>query len=234
MIGYLTWRGTGWRIRYYEEEIGGVKMLRAELPGPARPGRGLRLARRAVETLRCNGVTRFLNPGPGVPRTVATGPLWRALAAPLAVTGLTALGVPTAEARVALRAGRVDRTVAACCAALAGEVRALSLEIPDCDGLTWSLQRRFGIPVLTGGGDLTLCFSGQGDGVDLRGDAPAPEGFALRSPALELPGGCPAEPLLAYFVEQGVLHLTDISVVATEKQKVFVEIGGEVCYNEMS
>lgn len=234
MIGYLTWRGGGWRIRYYEEEIGGVRVLRAELPGLPRGRRSVHLARRAVETLRCNGVNRFLNPGPGVPRTVATGPLWRALAAPLAVTGLTALGIASGEARVALRAGRVDRFVSACCAALAGEVRALSLEIPDCEALSWSLQRRFGIPVLSGGGDLTLCFSGEGEGVDLRGDVPAPEGFALRSGALELPGGIPTEPMLAYCVEQGVLHLTDISVVATEKQKVFIEIGGEVCYNETS
>ena len=212
MVGYLVWRAGGWRIRYFEEEFQGVRVLRAEVPGDPRTPRGIRLERRALETLRRNGVTRFLNPEL-TRRRVATGPLWRAMAAPLALTGLTARGIAPGEALVALRAGRVDRTVAACCAALAGEVRALSLEIPRCEDLTWSLQRRFGIPVLARRGDLTLCFSGGGKGIDLRGDAPCPAGFALRSPALTPPGDCPPEPLLAYCVERGVLGLPDIRVV---------------------
>lgn len=40
MIGYLVWKNGGWRIRYYEEEINGVHILRAEVPGtpPYGPG----------------------------------------------------------------------------------------------------------------------------------------------------------------------------------------------------
>lgn len=38
-----------------------------------------------------------------------------------------------------------------------------------------------------------------------------------------LPEDCPPEPLLAYFVEQGVLHLPDIQVVAARR----LPAGGE-------
>lgn len=219
MIGYLVWRTGGWRIRYFEEELQGVRILRAEVPGDPQSARGLRLGRRALETLWRNGVTRFLNQELTERKRVATGPLWRAMAAPLALTGLAARGIPPEEALVALRAGRVDRAVAACCSTLAGEVRALCLEIPRCEDLAWSLQRRFGIPVLTRRGDLTLCFSGEGQGVDLRGEAPSPAGFALRSPALTPPGGCPTEPLLAYCVERGVLGLQDIRVISRRTER---------------
>lgn len=173
-----------------------------------------------MEVLRRNGVSRFLNPELVGARKVATGPLWRAMAAPLALTGLTACGVPREEALVALHAGRVDRSVITCCTALAAEVRALSLDIPDCEPLAWALQRRFGIPVLEQGGDLNLCFSGRNKGIDLRGDTPRPEGFTLGCSRLELPENCPPEPVLAYFLEQGVIHLPDIRVVAADRCEV--------------
>lgn len=220
MIGYLVWKNGGWRIRYYEEEINGVHFLRAEVPGTPHTARGARLQRKAMEVLRRNGVSRFLNPELVGARKVATGPLWRAMAAPLALTGLTACGVPREEALVALHAGRVDRSVITCCTALAAEVRALSLDIPDCEPLAWALQRRFGIPVLEQGGDLNLCFSGRNKGIDLRGDTPRPEGFTLGCSRLELPENCPPEPVLAYFLEQGVIHLPDIWVVAADRCEV--------------
>lgn len=217
MIGYLVWKTKGWRIRYYEEVINGVHLLRAEVPGGPCTARGVRLQRKALEVLGRNGVTRFLNPALAGVQSVATGPLWRALAAQLALTELAAQGIPHEEALVALHAGRVDRSVVTCCTALASEVRALSLDIPDCEGLAWALQRRFGIPVLEQGGDLTLCFSGQERGIDLRGDTPQPAGFSLGCSGLVLPEHCPPEPTLAYFVEQGVLHLPDIRVVAARR-----------------
>ena len=83
MIGYLVWKNGGWRIRYYEEEINGVHILRAEVPGTPHTARGGRLQRKAMEVLRRNGVSRFLNPELVGARKVATGPLWRAMAAPL-------------------------------------------------------------------------------------------------------------------------------------------------------
>lgn len=213
MIGYLIWKPGGWRIRYYEEELNGLRVLRAELPGTAHTSRGQRLQRKALEVLRRNGVNRVLNIGlSGVP-PVATGPLWRAMAAPLALTELTTQGIPPADALVSLRAGKVDRSIVTCCTALATSVRGLSLEMPDCEGLTWALQRRFGIPIFQTGGDLALCFSGRATGIDLRGDCPQPAGFALDCAEVELPGDCPPEPMLAYLVEQGIVHLPEVKVV---------------------
>lgn len=177
MIGYLVWKAKGWRIRYYEEEINGMHFLRAEVPGIPGTARGVRLRRKAVEVLRRNGVSRFLNPELEGGQAVATGPLWRALAAPLALTGLTVQGIPHDQALVALHAGKVDRSIITCCTALASEVRALSLDMPDREGLAWALQRRFGIPVLEQGGDVALCFSGRKQGIDLRGDTPQPGGI---------------------------------------------------------
>ncbi len=217
MIGYLVWKTKGWRIRYYEEEINGVHFLRAEIPGTPDTARGVRLQRRAMELLRRNGVSRFLNPELEGGQAVATGPLWRALAAPLALTGLTVQGVPHDQALVALHAEKVDRSIVTCCTALASEVRALSLDMPDREGLAWALQRRFGIPVLEQGGDVALCFSGREQGIDLRGDTPQPAGFSLDCAGLVLPEDCPPEPMLAYFVEQGVIHLPDIRVVAARR-----------------
>ncbi len=220
MIGYLVWNAGGWRIRYYEEEINGVRFLRAELPGIPDTARGLRLQRRALELLRRNGVSRFLNADISGTLSVPTGPLWRSLAAPLALAGLAIQGISPANALVSLRAGRVDRSVVTCCTTLATTVRALALDIPECEGLTWALQRRFGIPVLKNGGDLALCFSGTESGIDLRGDTPQPAGFSLGCPSLTLPEDCPPEPMLAYFVEQGVIHLPDIDVVAAARKTV--------------
>ena len=37
---------------------------------------------------------------------------------------------------------------------------------------------------------------------------------------LELPENCPPEPVLAYFLEQGVIHLPDIRVVAADRCEV--------------
>lgn len=227
MIGYLVWKAGRWRIRYYEEEIQGMRFLRAELPEAPYTPRGLRLQRKAMDVLRRNGVSRFLNTGIAGTQGVATGPLWRALAAPLALTGLASQGVSPSDALVSLQAGKVDRSVVTCCTALASTVRALVLDIPDSEGLTWALQRRYGIPVLQSGGDLTLCFSGRETGIDLRGDTPQPTGFSLGCTGVILPEDCPSEPMLAYFVEQGVIHLSDIEVIATDHRADLEETSQE-------
>lgn len=214
MTGYLVWREGSWCIRYYEEEICGVPLWRAELPASSSPSRRQRLMQRAASTLRRHGVTRFLGePLCGIPG-ISTGPLWRAMAAPAALSLLDAHHIPHARAFVALRGERVDRSIITCCTALAPQVRGLALEIPDSDALAWRLQRQFGLPILASGGDLTLCFSGVPDGIDLRGDTPCPEGLRLLCPAQTLPEDCPQTPLLAYLLEQGAIHLSDLAVSA--------------------
>lgn len=58
MIGYLVWKNGGWRIRYYEEEINGVHILRAEVPGTPHTARG---AGSSERRWRCCGET--VSPG---------------------------------------------------------------------------------------------------------------------------------------------------------------------------
>lgn len=173
----------GWRIRYYEEEINGVHILRAEVPGTPHTARGGRLQRKAMEVLRRNGVSRFLNPELVGARKVATGPLWRAMAAPLALTRANRLWrAPGGGLGGAPRGTGWTGSVITCCTALAAEVRALSLDIPDCEPLAWALQRRFGIPVLEQGGDLNLCFSGRNKGLTCGGIHPGQRGLHWDAP----------------------------------------------------
>ena len=93
-------------------------------------------------------------------------------------------------------------------------VRGLALEIPDCEGLAWNLQRRFGLPILAQGGDLTLNFTDSSTGIALYGDTPHPKGLTLSCPGVTLPEDCPREGLLAYLVEQGAVHWQDVRVLA--------------------
>ena len=144
LVGYLVWRERGWRIRYFEEEFCHVSLWRVELPRNSHPDRTVQ---RALTTLRRHGVTRLLADDAPLLPPVATGPLWRALAGQAALVELARRHIPPGQAFVGLRAKQVDRSVVACCTALAPVVRGLALEIPDCEGLAWNLQRRFGLPI---------------------------------------------------------------------------------------
>lgn len=231
MIGYLVWQGKGWRIRYFEETILGVSVWRAELPVTEDPRRQQRLRMRATETLRRHGITRLFHPESASLPTIATGPLWRALACPTALAALRQQHLPPAQAFVALRAKQPDRTVVACCAALAPVVRGLALEMPHCEELTWQLQRRFGLPILAQGGDLTLNFAAAAPGLDLHGDRPHPTGLTLTCPGLEMPSDCPQEELLAYLVEQGALSWRKLRVVSRPMPPLVR--GRNSCYNRL-
>ena len=170
---------------------------------------------RALTTLRRHGVTRLLADDAPLLPPVATGPLWRALAGQAALVELARRRIPPGQAFVGLRAKQADRSVVACCTALAPVVRGLALEIPDCEGLAWNLQRRFGLPILARGGDLTVNFTDHGAGIVLSGNTPHPQGLTLSCPGVLLPEDCPREGVLAYLVEQGAVHWQDVRVVAT-------------------
>lgn len=211
LVGYLVWRERGWRIRYFEEEFCHVSLWRVELPRNSHPDRTVQ---RALTTLRRHGVTRLLADDATLLPPVSTGPLWRALAGQAALVELARRHIPPGQAFVGLRAKQVDRSVVACCTALAPVVRGLALEIPDCEGLAWNLQRRFGLPILAQGGDLTLNFTDSSTGIALYGDTPHPKGLTLSCPGVTLPEDCPREGLLAYLVEQGAVHWQDVRVLA--------------------
>ena len=211
LVGYLVWRERGWRIRYFEEEFCHVSLWRVELPRNSHPDRTVQ---RALTTLRRHGVTRLLADDAALLPPVATGLLWRALAGQAALVELARRHIPPGQAFVGLRAKQVDRSVVACCTVLAPVVRGLALEIPDCEGLAWNLQRRFGLPILAQGGDLTLNFTDSSTGIALYGDTPHPKGLTLSCPGVTLPEDCPREGLLAYLVEQGAVHWQDVRVLA--------------------
>ena len=202
LVGYLVWRERGWRIRYFEEEFCHVSLWRVELPRNSHPDRTVQ---RALTTLRRHGVTRLLADDATLLPPVATGPLWRALAGQAALVELARRHIPPGQAFVGLRAKQVARSVV---------VRGLALEIPDCEGLAWNLQRRFGLPILAQGGDLTLNFTDSSTGIALSGDTPHPKGLTLSCPGVTLPEDCPREGLLAYLVEQGAVHWQDVRVLA--------------------
>ena len=212
MVGYLVWRERGWRIRYFEEEFCHVSLWRVELPRNSHPDRTVQ---RALTTLRRHGVTRLLADDATLLPPVATGPLWRALAGQAGLVALARRGLPPRPTLVWVRAKQADRSVVACCTALAPVVRGLALEIPDCEGLAWNLQRRFGLPILARGGDLTVNFTDHGAGIVLSGNTPHPQGLTLSCPGVLLPEDCPREGVLAYLVEQGAVHWQDVRVVAT-------------------
>ena len=77
------------------------------------------------------------------------------------------------------------------------------------------MQRRFGLPILARGGDLTVNFTDHGAGIGLSGNTPHPKGLTLSCPGVTLPEDCPREGVLAYLVEQGAVHWQDVRVVAT-------------------
>lgn len=116
MVGYLVWRERGWRIRYFEEELYHVPLWRVELPKNNHPDRTIQ---RALTTLRRHGVTRLLTDDAPLLPPVATGPLWRALAGQAALVELARRRIPPGQAFVGLRAKQADRSVVACCTALA-------------------------------------------------------------------------------------------------------------------
>ena len=211
LVGYLVWRERGWRIRYFEEEFCHVSLWRVELPRNSHPDRTVQ---RALTTLRRHGVTRLLADDVTLLPPVATGPLWRALAGQAALVELARRHIPPGQAFVGLRAKQVDRSVVACGPALAPVVRGRALEIPDGDGLTWNLQRRFGLPILAQGGDLTLNFTDSSTGIALYGDTPHPQSLTLSCPGVTLPEDGPREGLVAYLVEQGAVHWQDVRVLA--------------------
>lgn len=159
LCGYLT---TGKRLRFYEEELDGIALLRGELPQRGDPKKHLR---KALSFFRRMGVTLLLN-GPedaerwGIP-LVETGSLYRRHAAEAALMFMKRREIAPRQAVVGIRGSRWTREMDATCEQLAGQVRSLSLALPEWESeeASWVLQRRYGISVLNGDGDVTLCFT---------------------------------------------------------------------------
>ncbi|MCD8008797.1 MAG: hypothetical protein LUF68_07700 [Clostridiales bacterium] len=211
MVGYFVTQGS--RPRFFREEVLGLSLLRGQLP---QRGNSARWERKGLRFFQRAGVRCLLN-GPetaALPLT-ETGTLYRRKAAEIALLELERRGVPPGEAVVGLRASHTSRELEAACRALAGQVRALALELPERETLSWELQQDYGIPVFRGEGTITLCFTPAPVGVNrlLLGERrPQVEGITFTAPEVEFPPGCPVTPLLALLGETGRLGWERIQV----------------------
>ena len=224
MLGRLVWTGE-WRpyIALREEQICGLTILRAELPGREDAHRAAARWSKGVRRLERAGVRRLVElgqqpPGAGV-EWVSTRLLWQQMAASLAVTAIHSAGGRPERAVVALHSERVTQPVFQTCCRLMGAVRALSLTVPTGgEELTWWLERQYGVPVLSDGGDVTLCFSpeqGGGDRFLLGEEQPEPRGFTIglkEDCEAVLPRDCPTVPLLAALLEEDRVRLEQMRV----------------------
>lgn len=213
MYGYLT--TSGFRLRFYSEEVLGLPLLRAQLPERERREKW---ERKALGFFRRAGVRTLLNgPENCAPlRRTETGALYRHKAAELALLDLAQRGIPPREAVVGLRASRWTREMEMASRLLASQVRALALELPHREEVVWQLQQQYGIPVLQGDGDVTLCFTPAeaGDGRLLLGEPrPIVEGAVFRLPGLELPEGCPEEAVICVLCECGRAEWDTVEVL---------------------
>ncbi|MCD7928819.1 MAG: hypothetical protein LUF86_01500 [Clostridiales bacterium] len=224
MVGYFVTQGN--RPRFFREEVLGLPLLRGQLP---RRGDPARWERKGLLFFQRAGVRCLLNgPESAALPLAETGSLYRRKAAEIALLELERRGVPPNEAVVGLWASRTSRELEAACRVLAGRVRALALELPERETLSWVLQQDYGIPVFRGEGTVTLCFTPAppqggplarkcrltaGENRLLLGERrPNVPGVTFVAPEVELPPGCPATPLLALLGEPGRLGWEQIQV----------------------
>ena len=222
MIGQLVWTGRRlWRPRLAEDCVRGLPILRAELPGTSGDRRAPRRWLQGAQLLRRQGCGRLLLTGgsPAAPLLppVSTRALWQQMAAPLALAFLRQAGIPPERAVVTLRGDRVTRPLFQACCQLMGAVRALSLDIPrGGEELAWWLERQHGVPVLSGRGDVGLCFAPRQEDAQqlaLWPELPALPGFTLSLRSGALPEGYPALPLLAALLEEGRVTPDEVQVL---------------------
>ncbi len=218
MVGYFVTQGS--RPRYFREEVLGLPLLRGQLPQRGDPARW---ERKALRFFRRAGVHCLLN-GPetaALPLT-ETGPLYCRKAADIALLELERRGLPPHEAVVGLWASHTSRELEAACHSLAERVRALALELPERENLSWELQQDYGIPVFRGEGDVALCFTPaqpQENRLLLGAARPNVPGIAFSAAGVEVPPGCPETALLALLGETGRLGWEQIQVEISQEEK---------------
>lgn len=179
--------GTG-RTELMWEEMGGVPCLCARM---GRRGKGE--LRRAAKAFRAAAVRRVILPEGmegGVPEPWLRGDpdtFYRDVADLIALGWLAERRIPLCGAVVRLTGPRLAPEVKGAAVRLCRWVRGVSVDIPgEGDGFARWLHREYGVAVVRGG-DVTLSFGGDGEGIDLTGRRPLP--VELSAPALSLPGG---------------------------------------------
>lgn len=200
----------------FQEEFLGLELLRVELP------RRRGAVRRILRRLERAGVTRALNlptlpryPEP-CPRAVATAPLYHHRAAELALWDMHRRGLTPERSVVALRGRSWTAVIARAADALAPRVKGLSLclDRPEAErAAAAALLERWGVGVLHGEGDVTLCFTpadSAGGRLLLGEDRPTVEGLAWRWQGGALPEGVPADALLTVLEQRGRVDWAEI------------------------
>jgi hypothetical protein len=194
------------RPRFFEETVCGLPLLRTELP---RRWNG----RWVGELQRLFGASGAFNlpkePKPGCQcRLIATQDLWQSAAVEVALCALAQQGRAPAEATVGVWASHLNRQLYRVLEGLADRVQALALEVPRSEAVALRLQRRNGIPIRQGEGDVTVCFAPAqpGAGRLLLGQ-PRPEVPQMRLwvPGVPVPEGCPETELYAALLQAGRL-----------------------------
>ncbi len=149
-------------------------------------------------------------------RPVDPLPLWRGLAAELALGALEREGVPPGRGRVALSAPRLCGELTAAAERLCPLVRGLVIDAPGGEDYARSLQARFGLPVTppAAGADVTAAF-GPGGGrwgrcLELHGAVDL-GGLTVEAAGLELPEDC-ADQVLALLWEQGLVKREGLAI----------------------
>lgn len=227
MIGQLIWTGERrFRIRLTRERVQGVVVIRAELPGLPGDRGAARRKERGLHLLEREGCGRLLSTDteeelPGV----STRPLWQSVAAPLTLSLFQKHGQRPELARVALEGDRVTRPLFTACCQLITAVRGISLsDCPGSEELAWWLERQYGVPVSSGGGDVTVRFQPggtEGSGCLALGDpVPSPPGFSLALKEETLPEDYPRLPLMAVLLEEGRIRPEQVQVVLEKKDEV--------------
>ncbi|MCI8537442.1 MAG: hypothetical protein HFF18_02110 [Oscillospiraceae bacterium] len=224
MIGQLIWTGERrLRVRLTQERVRGALVIRAELPGLPEDRGAARRKARGLYLLEREGCGRLLSPGEEALPGVSTRPLWQSVAAPLALSFFQRHGQRPELARVALEGDRITRPLFTACCQLITAVRGISLaRCPGSEELAWWLERQYGVPVSSGGGDVTVRFRpgpGGGDCLALGGEVPSPPGFSLALKEEQLPEEYPRLPLMTVLLEEGRIRPDQVRVVPEDLQK---------------
>lgn len=217
------------RVTLEEENILGLRILKASVPAPGRAGQ----LRRAARLLAKRKVGRVLVPDGftawelleryGLKR-VETEDFRRAIAAPLALAALRRMDVMDESATVVLRGERVTRAMRMAAISLCRRVRnvVISAHIGG-EGLQAELRREYGVPnVEEGRGripDVALHFSeSHGNGAiifRLYGREPDMNGMKVGSARPGLPEDSEQLALMAALWEAGKLRVDDPEIIHT-------------------
>ena len=192
-----------------------MPLLRVELPRRLSARGCVRVARcfdryRVHQTF--NGPGQW--PGPALPPLSDTRSLWIAKAADAAALALEHRGIAPHRAKVELYSDRFGPQEAQLIGKLLPRFRDITLSLPVSERYLWQLQQQCGVTPSAGAGDLSLCLAPvQRDrSLELWFRQPRPHGLELTADEVEIPPGCPAQPLLAALVEQGRILETEIEI----------------------